>query len=71
MIGMSKNSSIVLFAFLAVIVASAPQSLQTAYGFDGWVSGLALKPVEEYLTSVKKYPNPPAPNITQFQCADR
>jgi hypothetical protein len=71
MIGMSKNSSIVLFAFLAVIVASAPQSLQTAHGFDGWVSGPALKPVEEYLASVKKYPNPPAPNITQFQSAGR
>jgi arylsulfatase len=26
----------------------------------------ALKAVEEYLASVKKYPNPPAPNVTQF-----
>ena len=26
----------------------------------------ALKTVEEYLASVKKYPNPPAPNVTQF-----
>jgi arylsulfatase len=26
----------------------------------------ALKVVEEYLASVKKYPNPPAPNVTQF-----
>jgi hypothetical protein len=33
----------------------------------GWVSGPALKVVEEYLASVKKYPNPPAPNITQFR----
>jgi arylsulfatase len=32
----------------------------------GWVSGPALKVVEEYLESVKKYPNPPAPNITKF-----
>ena len=32
----------------------------------GWVSGPMLKVVEEYLQSVKKYPNPPAPNITQF-----
>ena len=30
----------------------------------GWVSGPALKVVEEYLASVKKYPNPPASNIT-------
>jgi arylsulfatase len=33
------------------------------------VSGPALKTVEEYLASVKKYPNPPAPNITQFKSA--
>lgn len=36
-------------------------------GLYGWVSGPALKVVEEYLASVKKYPNPPAPNITQFR----
>ena len=35
-------------------------------GMFGWVSGPALKAVEEYLASVKKYPNPPAPNITRF-----
>jgi arylsulfatase len=27
----------------------------------------ALKQVEEYQASVKKYPNPPAPNITKFE----
>jgi arylsulfatase len=36
-------------------------------GLFGWVSGPALKVVEEYLASVKKYPNPPAPNITQYR----
>ncbi len=36
-------------------------------GLFGWVSGPSLKAVEEYLESVKKYPNPPAPNITQFR----
>jgi arylsulfatase len=35
-------------------------------GLFAWVSGPALKAVEEYLASVKKYPNPPAPNITRF-----
>jgi arylsulfatase len=35
-------------------------------GLFGWVSGPALKVVEEYLETVKKYPNPPAPNITRF-----
>jgi arylsulfatase A-like enzyme len=36
-------------------------------GMFSWVSGPALKAVEEYLETVKKYPNPPAPNITQFR----
>jgi arylsulfatase len=36
-------------------------------GLYAWVSGPALKVVEEYLETVKKYPNPPAPNITRFQ----
>ena len=33
----------------------------------GWVSGPALKTVEDYLATLKKFPNPPAPNITQFR----
>jgi arylsulfatase len=36
-------------------------------GLFGWVSDPALKAVEEFLASVKKYPNPPPPNITQFR----
>jgi hypothetical protein len=35
-------------------------------GLFGWASEPCLKVVEEYLGSVKKYPNPPAPNITVF-----
>jgi arylsulfatase len=35
-------------------------------GLYGWVAGPALKEVERYLETVRKYPNPPAPNITQF-----
>ena len=35
-------------------------------GMFGWVGEFGLKVVEEYLASVKKYPNPPAPNITKF-----
>ncbi|WP_262267725.1 arylsulfatase [Microvirga yunnanensis] len=35
-------------------------------GLFGWVSEPALKVVEEYLASVRKYPNPPAPDITRF-----
>ena len=35
-----------------------------------WALEPALKVVEEYLASVKKYPNPPAPNITVFRASD-
>jgi hypothetical protein len=35
-------------------------------GLLGWVSEPVLKVVEEYLASVKKYPNPPTPSITCF-----
>jgi hypothetical protein len=31
-----------------------------------WVIGPALKVVEEYKASVRRYPNPPAANITRF-----
>jgi len=33
----------------------------------GWTAGPALEVVEKYLESVKKFPNPPAPNITRFR----
>ena len=36
-------------------------------GLFGWVGGPLFAEVEKYLQSVKKYPNPPAPNITQFR----
>ena len=36
-------------------------------GTFGWVIGPALEAVEKYLKSVKQYPNPPAPNVTQFR----
>ena len=36
----------------------------------GWVSGPALKTVEEYLATVKKYPNPPAPNLHDSVAGD-
>jgi len=32
-----------------------------------WVWLPALEEVKKYLESVKKYPNPPAPNITQLR----
>ncbi len=35
-------------------------------GLFGWTGGPALGEVLRYLESVKKHPNPPAPNITRF-----
>ena len=40
-------------------------------GLFTWVSDPALKQVDEYLETVKKYPNPPAPDITQFHGGGR
>ena len=31
-----------------------------------WAAGPALEEVKKYLESVKKYPNPPPPNMTKF-----
>lgn len=31
-----------------------------------WAMELGFKTVKEYGESVKKYPNPPAPNLTRF-----
>jgi arylsulfatase len=35
-------------------------------GINLWPMGFAMKPVKEYMESLKKYPNPPAPNLTRF-----
>jgi arylsulfatase A-like enzyme len=35
-------------------------------GMVSWVTGPALKAVDEYLSSVRTNPNPPAPNLTRF-----
>ena len=40
-------------------------------GLFTWVSEPALKGVDEYLETLKQYPNPPAPNITQFKHGGR
>jgi hypothetical protein len=39
-------------------------------GLFGWTLGPGLEEVRKYLESVKKYPNPPAPDITQFSSHD-
>jgi hypothetical protein len=37
-------------------------------GMCGWVSEPALKTVEEFLASVKKFPNPAAPKADEYVC---
>ncbi len=61
----SANSPMAGYAKVYNIEMDPHEDLIVA-GMFGWVSGPALKTVEEYLASVKKYPNPPAPNITKF-----
>jgi arylsulfatase len=36
-------------------------------GYFGWSAEAPLKEVEKYMMSTRKYPNPPAPNITDFK----
>jgi len=48
-----------------------PHEDLNVFGLFPFTAEPALKEVEEYLKSVKQYPNPPAPNITQFQSAGR
>ena len=51
---------------IGMVVTLLNQTNPLRPGCSPRVSGPALKVVEEYLESVKKYPNPPAPNITRF-----
>ena len=43
-----------------------PHEDLNVFGLFPFASEPALKVVEEYLNSVKHYPNPPAPNVTDF-----
>jgi arylsulfatase len=36
-------------------------------GLFGWTGAPALKEVKKYMESTKKYPNPPAPDLTRFE----
>jgi arylsulfatase len=50
-------------------IEADPHEDLNVFGLFPWTSEAALKEVEGYLVSVKKYPNPPAPNVTQFHGA--
>ena len=44
-----------------------PHEDLNVFGLFPFAAEPAIKAVEEYLSSVKEYPNPPAPNVTQFK----
>lgn len=48
-----------------------PHEDLNVFGLFPFAAEPALKVVEEYLSSVKKFPNPPAPNVTPFQSVSR
>ena len=48
-------------------IETDPHEDLNVFGLFPFAAEPAMKEVEEYLKSVKQYPNPPAPNITQFQ----
>ena len=47
-------------------IEADPHEDLNVFGLFPFAGEPAVKTVEEYLESIKKYPNPPAPNITQF-----
>jgi hypothetical protein len=51
------------------VVSTDPHEDLNVFGLFPFAAEPALKVVEQYLASVKKYPNPPAPNATQFHSA--
>jgi len=61
----SSNSSLAGYP-KAYNIEMDPHEDLVVGGMFGWISGPALKAVEEYELSLKQHPNPPAPNITRF-----
>ena len=47
-------------------IESDPHEDLNVGGINLWPLEFAFKSVEEYLESLKKYPNPPAANLTNF-----
>jgi arylsulfatase A-like enzyme len=47
-------------------IEADPHEDLNVFGTFPWTAEAALKVVEAYLVSVRKHPNPPAPNVTQF-----
>ena len=67
--GLSANSPLSGYPKVYNIEMDPHEDLDVAIPF-AWTYGPALEVVKKYLESVGKYPNPPAPNITQFKQGD-
>ena len=63
--GMYANSSDMYFPKVYNIEMDPHEDLNVAGNFL-WAAGPAFKVIQEYEASVKKYPNPPASNLTNF-----
>ena len=48
-----------------------PRETLNVGGLFGWTVGPGLEAVEKYMETLKKHPNPPAANITQFRSSVR
>jgi len=63
--GLFSTNAPMAYAKIYNIQMDPHEDLNVA-GLFAWVGGPALKVVEEYKETLKKYPNPPASNITKF-----
>src|SRR5262249_25932230 len=62
----ATSNAAMLGYFKAFDVESDPREELNVSGLNGWIGDPVLETVIEYERSVKKYPTPPAPNITRF-----
>ena len=63
--GIFTNSSPLYYPKIYNIEMDPHEDLNVG-GIQLWTLEFAYKPVREYLKSLEKYPNPPAPNLTRF-----
>ena len=64
--GLSANSAEMYYPKIYNIEMD-PHEDRDVTGVQNWTLQFALKAVKEYEASLKKYPNPPAPNFTNFR----
>jgi arylsulfatase A-like enzyme len=63
--GIYTNSSPMYYPKVYNIEMDPHEDLDVA-GYQLWILEFAFAPIREYLESLKKYPNPPAANLTRF-----